>query len=547
MLQRLFHNKGRILRYTLVVFLLLSLIFFGISLWIQHSANTVKGQELLRQDEVFLQSVGAVATSRLNRIVTDPMFIKDSLELTHQDADGQDPYEEILEEWIAFSNAKKVFDQIRFLDRDGNEILRVNYAQGGAYSVPQRDLQNKKDRYYFSDTIGLADNHVYISCMDLNIENGKIEIPYKPTIRLATPAFDSAGQAIGIVVLNYNANDLLSLIQNVATNSIGAFSMLNSDGYWFYNSEDPTKEWAFMFPDRLEERFQTQYPAEWAILRNDSQGTLRTENGAFIYARIFSTDAYGVSRSAYPVTLGTGDWYILARIPLSTEAGRLIQNTFGTLMTTTLAANMHIYGMILLIALVIGILMNLSKTEQETIKFFSEYDTMTGVLNRRAGLEKLSRQYIHNPDRRCQISICFMDINGLKQVNDNLGHEAGDELIRTVADVLRKTIRQQDMIARLGGDEFLVVFDGLDIAECEAVWQRITEGFEAVNRNENRNYQISVSHGIETYRCHSSEDIDTIIQSADAKMYEEKRQLKKNLHVIREGKDGQPAHSLLSD
>lgn len=547
MLQRLFSNKVRILRYTLVVFTVLGLIFLSISLWIQRSANEVKGDELLHRDEVFLQSVGAVATSRLNRILTDLIFIRDSLGLTRQGSDGQPSYQEKLDEWIAFSNAKKVFDQIRYLDRDGNEILRVNYSATGAYAVAQDKLQNKKDRYYFQDSILLENQHIYISGMDLNIENGQIEMPYKPTIRLATPVFDASGETIGIVILNYVGNDLLALIRNIAVNSVGAFSMLNADSYWFYNSEDSSKEWAFMYPDRTDERFQTQYPAEWAVMQTNSKGILRTKQGAFVYTRVFSADAYGIFSSTYPVTFGAGDWYILSRIPLNSEAGKLLQNSIWGLMITNITENAHIYGMILLIALVIGILINLSKTEQETIRFFSEYDTMTGVLNRRAGLEKLSRQYIHNPDRRCQISICFLDINGLKQVNDSLGHEAGDELIRSVANVLRGNLRQQDMIARLGGDEFLVVFDGLGLAECESVWKRITDGFETINRNENRRYLISVSHGVENYRCTSSEDIDLIIQRADANMYEEKRQLKENLRVIRDPNVEPAAHSLLPD
>ncbi|AFA48566.1 hypothetical protein Awo_c17860 [Acetobacterium woodii DSM 1030] len=119
-------------------------------------------------------------------------------------------------------------------------------------------------------------------------------------------------------------------------------------------------------------------------------------------------------------------------------------------------------------------------------------------------------------------------------MNDHLGHDAGDELILMIATVIKNNIRENDFVARLGSDEFLIIFEGLDEAASELVWQRIVREFEQINQNDKRLYIISVSHGIEAFIGGSNEYIDTVINLADEKMYREKKVLKKDLQIIRE-------------
>lgn len=158
---------------------------------------------------------------------------------------------------------------------------------------------------------------------------------------------------------------------------------------------------------------------------------------------------------------------------------------------------------------------------------------MTCIYNRRAGLEKLSDIYKNIERHFGVVSICFIDINGLKNVNDVLGHDAGDELIVTVVNGARQNIRKNDFIARLGGDEFLIIFEGQDERQSEQIWERIANEYNRINETENRAYIISVSHGIETFRCGTQLEIDTIVNRADNKMYNEKREIKKTLKVLK--------------
>ena len=100
-----------------------------------------------------------------------------------------------------FSKTKGLYDQVRFLDENGMEVIRVNFNQGQPYIVPKDKLQNKAKRYYFADTIKLDPGQVFCVTLDLNIERGQIEQPLKPMIRFGTPVAYTEGRKRGIVLL----------------------------------------------------------------------------------------------------------------------------------------------------------------------------------------------------------------------------------------------------------------------------------------------------------------------------------------------------------
>jgi diguanylate cyclase (GGDEF)-like protein len=136
--------------------------------------------------------------------------------------------------------------------------------------------------------------------------------------------------------------------------------------------------------------------------------------------------------------------------------------------------------------------------------------------------------------RKIEISLCFIDVNGLKQVNDILGHKMGDELLQSVTAVIQSAIRENDFVARMGGDEFIIVFSGIGKEVAEKIWDRICDIFKEINETENRPYAISVSHGIVSCDKDSKQiSADEFIKQADALMYKQKRVMKQGLNVIR--------------
>ena len=138
-----------------------------------------------------------------------------------------------------FSQQKRLYDQIRLLDTSGHEIVRVNYNDGKPLVIEAAQLQDKSQRYYFQEANKLESGQVYISPLDLNIEDGKVQKPYKPMMRFATPIFDQAGKQQGIVVLNYFGERLISHFLLAAANIADHIELLNEEGYWL-SSQNPS-------------------------------------------------------------------------------------------------------------------------------------------------------------------------------------------------------------------------------------------------------------------------------------------------------------------
>jgi diguanylate cyclase (GGDEF)-like protein len=157
------------------------------------------------------------------------------------------------------------------------------------------------------------------------------------------------------------------------------------------------------------------------------------------------------------------------------------------------------------------------------------YDQLTKVYNRRPGLSKLQR-ILSQDNRRClDLSICFIDVNGLKEVNDALGHKFGDELIISTVESIKQEIRTEDFTIRMGGDEFMIILSGIGADDSEKVWKRINRRYEDINEKEGRPYLISISHGIVEYDNNQKPGLESFINMADSKMYEEKKFIKEVL------------------
>lgn len=530
MIDKTFKDTKKTILYTLGVFLILSLGYFLITLVIQINADTAQKNKLLAQQQQLVAVEKTIISNKVNRLATDLLYATDALALGDN---GRGDYSDAEDHWLAFANRKMIYDQIRFIDVDGNEVIRVNYDENGATLTDSDDLQNKADRYYFTAGINLAQNQIYVSPLDLNKENDQIEQPIKPMIRLATPYYGARGQLLGLVVLNYTANDLLAQVEKIATASQGQVFMLNADGYWLYNSADPNRAWGFMYDNRLNDSFKTDFPEVWSTIQSQKNGTLTTTAGVFAYTNILTATELELDLH-HTLAPGLGDWTMVSFIPATTPEGQLLTRSLAATMLLVLRNNLFAYLLILTLAVFAGVILTINQVKNDEIKYYSEYDAMTGVFNRRTGFEKLKQLYKNIEKNEKLVSVCFIDINGLKDVNDFLGHDAGDELIITVTRGIQNNIRSNDFLARLGGDEFLIIFEGLDEAEAEAAWQRIVAEYEQINATENRRYLISASHGIETISGSSNEYIDSIINQADEKMYREKKILKKNLKIVRD-------------
>ncbi len=161
--------------------------------------------------------------------------------------------------------------------------------------------------------------------------------------------------------------------------------------------------------------------------------------------------------------------------------------------------------------------------------YFQEYDSMTGAYNRIAGLKKLG--LIFPAGEKRGLSVCYIDIDGLKEINREFGHETGDGCVLAVANVIIGAIRENDFFVRLSGDEFLVVFPDTGEAEAAKIFERISTKIGGINLRERRPYRIGMSHGITALKP-SFGSADDMIRAAEEKMQEEKKTPERTAQTI---------------
>jgi diguanylate cyclase (GGDEF)-like protein len=147
-------------------------------------------------------------------------------------------------------------------------------------------------------------------------------------------------------------------------------------------------------------------------------------------------------------------------------------------------------------------------------------DELTELYSRRAFFAELERAIERAEVSAADFLVCYVDVNGFKRINDNLGHAIGDQALVDVAQILREAFRAGDVVARLGGDEFAAIAFGVDVTAEPALRDRIEGNVEEFNAFEGRPYQLSLSLGIAGY--HASATADALLQLADEAMYREK-------------------------
>ena len=166
-----------------------------------------------------------------------------------------------------------------------------------------------------------------------------------------------------------------------------------------------------------------------------------------------------------------------------------------------------------------------------TLESLAMHDALTGLPNRRLLMDRLSLAITHAHRSKHMMAVMYLDLDGFKQINDTLGHDAGDTLLRMVADRLVAAVRQEDTVARLGGDEFVIVL--WELSHAESATKVVSKMVEAVSQPysiEGRDVNMTISVGVGIYPLHG-EDVETLMKSADLALYEAKRTGKNDYRI----------------
>jgi diguanylate cyclase (GGDEF)-like protein/PAS domain S-box-containing protein len=543
-----------------------------------------------------------------------------------------------------FSATKRLYDQVRYIDAQGWEKVRVDHATGKTVLVPQEKLQDKAKRYYFTQTMERQQGEYFVSELDLNIEYGQLERPLKPMLRIAAPVFH-AGSKRGIIVLNYLASKLLALLSVHSEEGRGRVMLLNADGYYLRGPSSEL-EWGNMFPHASKERrFSAMYPAVWTLMQSQSAGQWRSSEGLFTFCTlrfppesagmlpwnyrqwvlllhstkkqmnsasalqpyillligalltllflllsllgggmaaaaarhkkragdlgkrlqvlmhttpdaILSVDEDGVIESFNPAAeqvFGCGgpeiydygleqlvpddfaDLQLVMRqlcgehhavVPMTLKRELQIRRCSGERLPVELfIAGARIDGRRLFTAIVRDI--SSRHADREQIRRQTFYDELTQLPNRALLRTELDSILASASRRAMHGAVLFMDLDNFKTINDSLGHNAGDAILRQVAMKIRQCLRTEDVVARIGGDEFVVVLPmlGKDLKhsamQARGIAEKIRSTLNAPVSIEGHEYVVTPSIGLVMFPA-EAEHAEDLLRQADTAMYRAK-------------------------
>ncbi len=280
----------RVLGTTTVTALAMAAVLFGCWLLYGHEADQVARRETERET-LRVGLLSKLMQSELRPVAEDLRLLADGDGLrNYLETGSPDSLRAAIRRARFLSERKPAYDQIRYIDQSGQEVVRVN--QGGAVVEPPQ-LQNKADRGYFLKTSRLPPGALLLSAFDLNVENGRLEEPLKPTLRFAVPVFDSAGRRRGIYIVNYLGSTFIAHLQQLLPTGAKRLRLLNSNGYWL-KGEDPRQEWGFMFPERKQFSLALADPALWERVRQLHDGQSLADDRVFTWRRLSPAELLGV-------------------------------------------------------------------------------------------------------------------------------------------------------------------------------------------------------------------------------------------------------------
>lgn len=452
--------------------------------------------------------------------------------------------------------------QMRLIDvtDHGLERIRVDRDETGLVRVTGDALQEKGHYPYVFETLRLPPGAVYVSRPAINREVGAHAGLGKPSLQVAAPVHDVNGQARGVVVINVDLNGLFAQLaadlppglQLYLTNSAGDFLI------------HPDSNQAFAFDRGQVSRLQDAFPAAAAMTREGPgrQNELVTTaspgaQGAVVAA--FMRQPLGelqredefilglaqplsvvlkdseqlgaasarivVAFSALAVLLAA----LLARAltrPLDQIVDAVRRFAEGRLGGRLPSARQDEIG---LLARSIEDMQHQIRAQFATLEQkqgeldrLASHDSLTGLHNRRFFLDRLDHALAHAKRTEGHLALLFIDLDNFKSINDELGHAAGDHVLRTLAQRLKHVVREVDTVARIGGDEFIILLDEVEhIDGVSVVAHKVLDTLSQPVRRGDADLVLGASIGASRYP-ENGETATELIAAADQAMYRAK-------------------------
>lgn len=469
-----------------------------------------------------------------------------------------DAEQHVADLFAALLATRSEYYQIRLIAAAGHGLERVRLDRDGdgVLSVSGDDLQEKGHMPYVYEALHLPPGQLYLSTPVINHEEGAHAGLGRPSIHLSMPIHDTAGSALGLVVINIDVErSYRQLSVDLPPNL--TFMLANQEGDYLIHP-DPAKAFAFDRGQRA--RVQDDFPAAAALFAaGDGQVVTRAVlpgGEAVVAAFVRGGISAGTSRR-FLLGLSQPVAEVLADSDTVGAATARIVAAFSILsvLLATLLAAAIIRPLNQMLASVqgfssgrgrgplpiarrdeLGVLarsidalqrevdaqMASLQEKQRELDHLAGHDSLTGLPNRRLFMDRLEHALAHARRSGLGVGLLFIDLDRFKEINDRFGHAAGDQVLRTTAARMAAVVRETDTLARLGGDEFVILIDavpGPEIANLiatkliAALAQPMAIGGESL--------AVGCSIGI----SHAPQDgttADSMIAAADRAMYRAK-------------------------
>ncbi|MET0090841.1 MAG: diguanylate cyclase [Candidatus Thiodiazotropha sp.] len=429
----------------------------------------------------------------------------------------------VAREFSLFARRKPKYQQLRLINLQGKEEIRVNNQPEGQEIVPRNALQDKSGRYYFEESVKLEQGEIYVSPLDLNVENGMVEQPIRPTIRFATPVVDGYGVKQGVLVINYTPDEYLARIEEIFKDRQGQSVMLNSEGYWLLGVPEEQR-WGFMYG--REDTFAKRWPKVWAAIDSTDKGSFISDDGVFVFQKSFpvnlarqgTLENLEADESLVPGESSRLYWIFLSHISRDTIKELTAKRSLIGFVT---------YLLLFIVTAVISLFFARNSVQKKQaylrLQQFATTDPLTGLANRREFEAVARREFLRAQRFQRDFSFMMLDLDHFKRINDTYGHGIGDEVLKHVVDICDEAIRSQDFLARYGGEEFVVLLPETDLAGAYQLGVRVCQWVaDRPFVSEDIRITTTVSIGVSSIHV-TDEQVTDILRRADNALYEAKR------------------------
>lgn len=309
--------SSAVLRRFAMYFMIVITVVLAIVVYLEYRKFHLDQDSLEKQELLRLELAAKILTQDLRHAAVDVLTIA-GLGAMRDFTDTRSNSSKLRLEQFFLNLAKNqgFYQRIRVVNSSGLEVIRINYSNGVAVSVPAARLQDRSAEEYFRQTMQLEAGQLFISSLERDDNQGKDDMSHNTVLRIATPLFDSAGKRQGIIVLNYLATFLHRHYREAMVNSWGQAMLVNADGYWLYR---PAAENNGKTGAELGRSFAARFPEVWKqTLRQDS-GIVRSQGGFFVFYTLQPADQLQAAAHAPFVIpqndLGIRHWKLISRVP----------------------------------------------------------------------------------------------------------------------------------------------------------------------------------------------------------------------------------------